>query len=174
VGVQSVLDAGGPKGGVALGVLDSPLVELGTLVDERPSPAGIRQWKQEPYAGTTVHAYLLNNYWHTNYKADQEGWLRFRFVLRPHGVEPASGITALSRDLEQPLLVLPEGRLPSRPPLRIEADPDVQVVGLRPAGEGRAVLVRLLNASDLPHTARVARGATVTLGPWETVSVRLE
>ena len=86
--MHGALDAAGPKGGVALGVLDSPLVELGTMVDERPSPTGIRNWRQEPYAGTTVHAYLLNNYWHTNYKADQQGLLRFRFVLRPHGVEP--------------------------------------------------------------------------------------
>ncbi len=110
VGVHSALDAVGPKGGVALGVLDSPLVELGTMVDERPNPAGIRHWKQEPYAGTTVHAYLLNNYWHTNYKADQQGLLRFRFVLRPHGVEPPLAVMDLSRDLEQPLVVLPEGR----------------------------------------------------------------
>jgi hypothetical protein len=110
VGVHSALDAVGPKGGVALGVLDSPLVELGTMVDERPNPAGIRHWKQEPYAGTTVHAYLLNNYWHTNYKADQEGRLRFRFVLRPHGVEPPLAVMDLSRDLEQPLVVLPANR----------------------------------------------------------------
>lgn len=109
VGVHSALDAIGPRGGVALGVLDNPLVELGTLVDERPSPAGIRHWKQGPYAGTTVHAYLLNNYWHTNYKAEQEGLLRFRFVLRPHGVEPPLAVMDLSRDLEQPLVVLPEG-----------------------------------------------------------------
>jgi hypothetical protein len=107
VGVHSALDAAGPRGGVALGVLDSPLVELGTLVDERPSPTGIRRWKQEPYASTTVHAYLLNNYWHTNYKADQEGPLRFRFVLRPHGGERPLAVMDLSRDLEQPLVVLP-------------------------------------------------------------------
>ena len=80
------------------------------MVDERPNPAGIRHWKQEPYAGTTVHAYLLNNYWHTNYKADQEGLLRFRFVLRPHGVEPPLAVMDLSRDLEQPLVVLPANR----------------------------------------------------------------
>ncbi|HYN03333.1 MAG TPA: hypothetical protein VE359_12870 [Vicinamibacteria bacterium] len=110
VGVHSALDAVGPKGGVALGVLDSPLVELGTMVDERPNPAGIRHWKQEPYAGTTVHAYLLNNYWHTNYKADQQGLLRFRFVLRPHGVEPLLAVMDLSRDIEQPLVVLPANR----------------------------------------------------------------
>ncbi len=107
VGVHSALDAVGPKGGVALGVLDSPLVELGSLVDERKNAAGIRHWRQEPYAGTTVHAYLLNNYWHTNYKADQEGRLRFRFVLRPHGDEPPAALMDLTRDLEQPLVVLP-------------------------------------------------------------------
>ena len=111
VGVHSALDAVGAKGGVALGVLDSPLVELGTLVDERPNPAGIRHWRQEPYTGTTVHAYLLNNYWHTNYRAHQEGLLRFRFVLRPHGQEPPLAVTDLTHDLEQPLVVLPAQRL---------------------------------------------------------------
>ena len=110
VGVHSALDAVGPKGGVALGVLDSPLVELGTMVDERPNPAGIRHWKQEPYAGTTVHAYLLNNYWHTNYKADQEGLLRFRFVARPHGVEPPSRRHGPQPRPRAPLVVLPARR----------------------------------------------------------------
>ncbi len=115
VGTHSALDAAGPESGVSLGVLDSPLVELGTMVDERPGPTGIRQWRQEPYSGTTVHAYLLNNYWHTNYKAEQEGLLRFRFVLRPHGAEPPEAVMALSRDLEQPLLVLPQAGLPTVP-----------------------------------------------------------
>ena len=174
VGVHSALDAAGPRGGIALGVLDSPLVELGAMVDERPSPTGIRNWRQEPYAGTRVHAYLLNNYWHTNYKADQEGLLRFRFVLRPHGVEPPGAITSLSRDLEQPLLVLPRARLPRSVSLPVEAGAGVQVVGLRPAGEGRALIVRLLNASNELQSVRAGDGARTWLLPWETVNVRLE
>jgi hypothetical protein len=174
LGVQSALDASGPRGGVALGILDSPLVELGSLVDERPGPTGIRQWRQEPYAGTTVHAYLLNNYWHTNYKADQEGPLRFRFVLRPHGVEPAGAITSMSRDLEQPLLVLPAGGRPRGASLPVEAGAGVQVVGLRPAGEGRALLVRLLNATDESQQLRSDDGRRIPLAPWETVTLRVE
>jgi hypothetical protein len=174
VGVHGALDAAGAKGGVALGVLDSPLVELGTMVDERPNPAGIRHWKQEPYAGTTVHAYLLNNYWHTNYKADQQGLLRFRFVLRPHGVEPPGAITSLSRDLEQPLLVLPRGRRPRSASLPVEAGAAVQVIGLRPAGEGKALFVRLLNASDERQGVRAADGRRSWLSPWETVTLRVE
>jgi len=174
VGVHSALDAAGPKGGMTLGVLDSPLVELGGLVDERPNPAGIRAWRPEPYAGTTVHAYLLNNYWHTNYKAEQEGLLRFRFVLRPHGAELPGAITAFSRDLEQPLVVLAGGGLPRPAALRLEADPAVQVVGLRPAGEGRALLVRLLNAGDRPQSARVTGRPPARLQPWEVATVRVE
>jgi alpha-mannosidase len=114
VGVHSALDASGPVGGIALGVLDSPLVELGSLVDERPNPAGIRHWRQEPYTGTTVHAYLLDNYWHTNYKAEQAGLLLFRFVLRPHGVLPPLAVMDLSDELEQPLVVLPASLRPPR------------------------------------------------------------
>jgi hypothetical protein len=174
VGVHSALDAAGAKGGVALGIEDSPLVELGAMVDERPGPTGIRPWRPEPYAGTTVHAYLLNNYWHTNYKADQQGLLRFRFVLRPHGVEPPAAITSFSRDLEQPLLVLPAADRPRSASLPIEAGAAAQVVGLRPAGEGRALLVRLLNASDERQALRAGDGARTWLSPWETRTVRLE
>jgi hypothetical protein len=174
VGVQSALDAVGPKGGVALGVLDNPLVELGTMVDERLGATGRRLWKQAPYAGTTVHAYLLDNYWHTNYRADQQGLLRFRFVLRPHGVEPSGEVTALSRDLEQPLLILPHGRVSRRAALKLVADPAVQVVGLRPEGNGASVLLRLRNASDRPQAARVGHGAPLTLGPGEVATVRVE
>lgn len=148
-------------------------MELGGLVDERLNPAGFRNWKEEATTGTTVHAYLLNNYWHTNYKADQEGRLRFRFVLRPHTVEPPAEITAFSRELEQPLLVLPAGRLPRRTTLPLQLDPDVEVIALRPAGDGRALRARLLNAGDHPQVVRPARGEPVRLQPWETITLRI-
>ena len=110
VGVHSALDAVGPKGGVALGVLDSPLVELGTMVDERPNAAGIRHWKQEPYAGTD------------RARVPPQQLLAHELQGRPAGPAalplraPAArrragrAVMDLSRDLEQPLVVLPEGR----------------------------------------------------------------
>jgi hypothetical protein len=174
VGVHSALDASGAHGGVALGVVDSPLVELGSLVDERPSPSGIRSWREAPYAGTTVHAYLLNNYWHTNYKAEQDGRLRFRFVLRPHGVEPPGAITSMSRDLEQPLVALPAGSRPRRASLALSAGAGVQVVGLRPAGGSRALLVRVLNTAGEVLRVRTPDGRRTALAPWEIATLRVE
>jgi alpha-mannosidase len=174
VGVHGALDADSGRGGIALGVLDSPLVELGALVDERKSAAGIRSWRTDLARGTTVHAYLLNNYWHTNYKAEQEGLLVFRFVLRVHGEEPAGALTAFSRDLEQPLLVAPAAPAGALRPLALAASADVQVVSLRPAGEGRQRLVRLLNASDREQAARLTGAPPLRLAPWQTVLVRAE
>ncbi len=174
VGAHDAVDASSPSGGVSLGLVDSPLVELGSIVDERPNEAGIRRWRAEVETGTTVHAYLLNNYWHTNYKADQEGVLRFRFVLRAHGPETDAATSAFGREVEQPLLVLAAGAHPPKArPLVVEGGEDLQVVSIRPEAGGTARLVRLLNASDAVREARVG-GTSVRLGAWETRLVRVE
>ena len=174
VGAHDAVDASAPAGGVSLGVVDSPLVELGAIVDERPNEAGIRRWRSEVETGTTVHAYLLNNYWHTNYKADQDGVLRFRFVLRAHGPETDAATSAFGREVEQPLLVVAAGaRPPKARPLVVEGGGDVQVVSVRPEAGGAVRLVRLLNAADGEREVRV--GATsVRLRAWETRLVRVE
>lgn len=44
----------------------------------------------------TFFSYVMNNYWHTNYKADQDGPVTFRYALRPHG---ARSSTAAPRTL---------------------------------------------------------------------------
>jgi alpha-mannosidase len=174
VGAHDAVDASGPDGGLSLGLVDSPLVELGSIVDERPNEAGIRRWRTAVETGTTVHAYLLDNYWHTNYKADQEGPLRFRFVLRPHGAEADAATSAFSREVEQPPIVVPAGARPATArPLPLRLGPDVLVVSLRPDDDGRTRLVRLLNASDGPRDAG-AGAANVRLEARETRLVRVE
>ncbi len=63
--------------GVTIACIDSPLIEKGGLSAEMP-------WLKESLADNTVYAYLMNNIWHTNYKADQEGITEFRFSLLFH------------------------------------------------------------------------------------------
>ena len=94
IGVHSAVDVSGDRTGIALATLDAPLVEVGALTDERRAEGQPRTWRNKPAPGAAVFAYLLNNYWHTNYKADQDGELRFRFVLQPHGVFDSAALTA--------------------------------------------------------------------------------
>jgi hypothetical protein len=106
VGVQSGIDVSRRSLGVSLVSLDAPLVELGAITDERQNDRGTRSWRERVAPGSTLYAYLLNNYWHTNYKADQQGPLRFRFVVRPHGAFDAEALRRLSDEQDYPLLAV--------------------------------------------------------------------
>ena len=75
----------------------------------------------ERRAGTDVYAYLLNNYWHTNYKADQDGPLTFRFLVRPHGRFDAAALRRFGADRSSRCWPCqPRGPRRSRAPFRVD------------------------------------------------------
>jgi hypothetical protein len=60
-------------------VVRSPLVnmvEVGSIIDESRS-SGAKMWKTENTNTSTLFLYILNNYWHTNFKAWQDGKMEF-------------------------------------------------------------------------------------------------
>jgi hypothetical protein len=198
VGVHSAIDASNDLAGMSVASIDAPLIELGAITDERQVADGTRAWREHVAPGTHVFAYLLNNYWHTNYKADQEGLLTFRFSLAPHGPFDAVALRRFGADREQPLLVVPVA--PTAPrvsaPFRLDGD-GVVVSSLKPAGKGRALLVRLYNASNRATTATLrgtgaaastlrlsradaggtaigAAGGPLKLAPFASVLLRVE
>jgi alpha-mannosidase len=158
IGAHSVVDISNAETGVSIATLDAPLLELGAPTDERQNESGTRTWRERTAAGTTVYAYLWNNYWHTNYKAYQQGTLTYRFVLRPHGAFDPVALRRFSDEQDQPLLVFPVG--PAEPvlqaPFTLTGDP-VTISSLRAADHGAAVVARLYNPS--------MKTASVTLRP---------
>ena len=133
----------------------------------------MRSWRTTTAPGSSIYAYLLNNYWHTNYKADQEGRLTFRFVLRPYarekaadtlrrvlrvGVEAfaATSLRRFSQDNEQPLLVRPvaAGSPILRAPFSVDG-PDAVVSSVRYERAGAAFVLRLHNPSERQTSATI-------------------
>jgi hypothetical protein len=147
--------------GVSIATLDAPLVELGAITDERQGPAGVRAWRTATSPGATVYAYLLNNYWHTNYKADQEGLLRFRFVLASHGAFDAVALRRFGASHEQPLLVT-TGSAAAGVPFQVSGA-GIVLSSVRPEGSNGFV-VRLYNASPAASAATVAPSGTRAIG----------
>jgi len=177
IGAHSAVDISGQNYGVSLVTLDAPLVEIGAITDERQNDRGTRSWRDRTAPGTTLYAYLLNNYWHTNYKADQQGPLSYRFAIRPHGVFDPVALRKLSEDQDQPLLAFPvdPAAPPVRSPFRIESAA-VVVAGMTPADGGRAIEVRLYNPTDVTASAVItpASGdsATVVMEGTTGIAVR--
>ena len=52
------------------------LVEVGNIVNEE-QVNGAKVWEENTTDLSKTYLYLFNNYWHTNYKAYQEGFLGY-------------------------------------------------------------------------------------------------
>jgi alpha-mannosidase len=98
----------------------------------------------------------MNNHWHTNYRADQEGETTFRYYLRPHGAYDAVAAARFGIETTQPLIVVPaRGEKPAAARLRIEPA-GVLVAALKPSDDGKALIVRLYGASGKDAVAKLA------------------
>jgi hypothetical protein len=167
IGAHSVVDVSNADTGVSIATLDAPLLQLGAITDERQNERGTRNWRDRTAPGTTVHAYLFNNYWHTNYKAYQQGPLTYRFVLRAHAGHDPVALRRFSDEQDNPLLVFAVD--PAAPgvqaPFTLSGDP-VTVSSLRVADGGAALVARLFNPSPKPATVTVRpadQGARVSM-----------
>jgi alpha-mannosidase len=167
IGIHSAVDISNPTAGVSLGSLDAPLVEPGAMTNEQQDDRGTRSWRERTAGGTTLYAYLLNNYWHTNYKAYQQGPLTYRFVMRPHGAFDPVALRRFSDEQDNPLLVFPVH--PAEPDLRapfaLSGDP-VTLSSLRVSDDGAAIVARIFNPATKTASVIVrpaTAGARVSL-----------
>ncbi|NUQ64898.1 MAG: hypothetical protein HUU20_20740 [Pirellulales bacterium] len=148
--VQRWIDVSSDHLGVTWATIEAPLVELGGITAETA-------WIETGKPTTTLYSYVMNNYWHTNYRFHQEGRTVFRYVLRPH----ENGYNALESARfgigeSQPLIAMPASSdgppvIPSR--FRIEPN-DVIVSAFKPSFDRKAWIIRLfgINGRTTKHT----------------------
>lgn len=124
------------------------------------------QWRRTLAPDGTLFAYVLHNYWHTNFAAGQGGDLAFRFrvsLLAP-GSEPAEPVRRGWAACD-PLYVSAPYTNPSPGPLLpkdaalVLADPGVVVAGVKPADDGAGAIVKLLDVAGTARPVSVWPGA---------------
>ncbi len=157
--VQRWVDISNDKFGVTWAPIDAPLVELGGITANLVgSQTDWRVWIQHLQPSQTLYSWVMNNHWHTNYRADQEGPTVFRFYLRPHKGFAAEEAAQFGTACSQPLIPAPASAKTPRNPvprLRVSSD-DVVVESLKPTDDGKGWLVRLFGASGKAETVKLA------------------
>ena len=131
--------------GVTWATIDAPLVEVGA--DRRgracPTCGNPDNWIKHLEPSQTLYSYVMNNYWETNYKADQEGPTPFRYALRPHAGTYDADRRGPVRHRAEPAAGGRAGRRRSAPAeiasrLRLDSD-DVIVESFKPSRDGRGL-----------------------------------
>jgi hypothetical protein len=162
-GIRDSIDVSNRDYGVVWVSPDAPLAEAGAMTDETPGPLGTRGWRERIGPTRTIFSYAMNNYWHTNYKADQEGEVELRYALIPHAGFERAAVKRLGAEAVRPLVaVASSGDRPlARSPLAVSSGAIV-VSSLRPAPGGAGWIVRLYNASGRPETFEVKGASEVS------------
>jgi len=186
--VQRWVDVSNQDSGVTWATVDAPLVEVGGIFAEVP-------WMTRLEPSQTLYSYVMNNYWHTNYKADQEGPTVFRYALMPHRLYNGAAAARFGTECSQPLCVVAEAPGAKGAPSFLETGtPGVVVTTIKAANDGKGLVARLYNVSGQPETVALTRGGkpvkarfsdmaesdggaapkTFVMGAYEIVTVRMK
>ncbi len=166
---------------------DAPLINLQDINSNK--------WLDElPINNGHVYAYVMNNYWFTNYKAAQGGQLAFRFALTSGESIPFGDVARFGRDwsaaeretIRQLISAVPENVIVSA--FKRSEDGKGYIARLREmSGTATRATLHVPSVGDAKH-AFLANGVedtlekislqdnavAVDLGPWDVVTVRIE
>jgi len=118
-------------------------------------------WRRTIVPDGTLFAYVMNNYWHTNYAASQGGAVTFRFRLSL--VAPGDAAEPVRRGWAacEPLYVSPAytnetpGPLIAKDRALFYADKGVMIVGAKAADDGEGVIVKVLDVAGQARSVGV-------------------
>ncbi|HEY6447856.1 MAG TPA: polysaccharide lyase family protein [Acidobacteriaceae bacterium] len=145
--------------------LDASLVTLGDI----NRGAWPTEFGERP---GSIFSYAMNNYWHTNYVAEQGGKFRFRYVITSAAQTDAPALSRMGWEEATPLeedqiqsqdkaLDLPRPLDGKQGSFVTVDDPDVLLDTWKPAEDGNGTIVRLI---DLGGAARTLTVTTPLLG----------
>jgi alpha-mannosidase len=145
--VESWVDISNREYGVTWATANAPLVELGEITAEQP-------WMKSIKTSSSIYSYVMNNYWHTNYKADQEGPVTFAYSIRPHAAFDATEAAKFGTERRQPLIVSvwgPPG--PLHLPLMKLSSTKIIVFSIKPVAAANSWLVHVYNPTAADQMA---------------------
>ena len=158
--VQSWVDISNRDYGVTWATANAPLVEIGEITAEQP-------WMKSIKTSSSIYSYVMNNYWHTNYKADQEGSVTFSYSIRPHAAFDAMEAAKFGVERRQPLIVsVSDSPALPHPSLVELSSMKLLVSSIRPMTAAHSWLVHVYNPTA---TARIVG---LRLKGAERVSIR--
>jgi alpha-mannosidase len=152
--VQHFVEVEGQGATVAWATPDAPLVCFQDI--------NRGKWlKQLPLTTGHLYAYLMNNYWHTNYCAGQGGDYMFRFAITSRPKSDPAASARFGAAAAQPLTAVvvepnPLGSLPGEPTSLVSVEePGVMITAMKRSEDGKALIVRLWELTGKATTAHL-------------------
>jgi glycosyl hydrolase family 38 len=153
---------------VAWATLEAPLVQFGNVhLPYAPFPPTLQLDRAEP---ATVYSWVLNNIWDTNFPAQQQGEMTFRYaVASASGMPPRQLATATADGLVAPLVAVlatgPETG-PADGVFCTVDHPGVRIAAIGRSRSGHEFAIRLVSAHPGEVRTRLRLPGRIPQGAW--------
>lgn len=139
------VDVSGDASGAQIVLRDAPLFEAGDITND-PKHYG---WLRETRHNGVIYSYVMNNYWETNYKADQPGITSFRYAIFPHAEYNVALNTKRGMEVMRPLLISGvDGSSETMAPPVVIDNENIIVESIEALPPGEGLLLFLYNISS--------------------------
>ncbi len=145
--VQHWIDVSNKQKGITLATVDAPLFEFGGMNAEAWMASPDKEWYTHTSSSALGYSWVMNNSWHTNFKASQKGIADFKYYLRPHNNFDYLSAYKFGIENSQPLRVIfSEKTIKNYSPI-IKLDPSSSLVItiIEAARDGKSLIVRIFN-----------------------------
>ncbi|MBS1730758.1 MAG: glycoside hydrolase [Bacteroidetes bacterium] len=147
------IDASGDGAGIQWLMKEAFMVAPDSMVDERLIiNQSFKRWRESGKPTSTWLSYVMNNYWHTNFKIDQEGISQFHYALRPHGAFQSVESEKAAQEFTQPLIAFPVKENAGLQKSLFELSNNKIVVTSITPQQGGGFLIRLYNPNETAHS----------------------
>jgi alpha-mannosidase len=154
--VQRWCDVSGDRIGFTLLLKEACLIEPGSMTNENIGRSGVKEWKAKADTSAVLYSYVMNNYWFTNFKSDQEGIVAFRYGIVPHTAFDQSEAEKEGLAFSRPMIAVPAIGKTAHASLFTISNAKVLVTSIR-QDNGKFYL-RLFNASTTEESFKIIWG----------------
>jgi alpha-mannosidase len=147
---QRWVDISNDKVGVTLATIDAPFVEVGGMNAEAWMVSPRDKWFEHTSSSNKIFSWVMNNSWNTNYKAEQEGVVTFKYALQSHKQFDYLNAYRFGVEQAQPLVVVFGKKKSQRNNLLPTVDEKSSVIisSLKLSRYDKGYIIRLYNPTD--------------------------
>jgi len=137
--------------GFSLATIDAPFIEFGGMNAESWMASPDKEWLSNTSSSSLCYSWAMNNSWHTNFKASQEGLTSFKYVLKAHNEFDYLSAYKFGVESSQPLHIIYNDNTIKNYSQVIKPDPasSLVITMLKPANDGN-LMMRIFNPADKP------------------------
>ncbi|MDR1271085.1 MAG: hypothetical protein LBK82_16345 [Planctomycetaceae bacterium] len=154
--VQNFCNLSNDDYGIDFATYHAPMIQFSPILFAPAWDKTLKTWREHIEPNGTIYSWVCNNHWETNYKAGQDGWLRFVYKIRPYvGKFDVAKSQKFARDEDSPV------PLYNKQLMNLDNE-NIIITRLKPARTekasnvsespyGQGLIVRLYNPTDKPQ-----------------------